>query len=118
MESGHDFDTLKILKLSAHARDSFANLQEIAEGSVSHYDDHLGPHRGDLAEKKRSADRSFFQRWLPVTGRPATIDVADDYVFAFQANRFDDLGKQLSGAAHKRFALRVFIGTGRLADKH
>ena len=35
-----------------------------------------------------------------------------------QADRFDDLGQQLAGAADERLALLVFVGAGRLADEH
>ena len=58
------------------------------------------------------------KRRLPIARRPTAIDVADDHFFAFQAHRFNHLRQQLTGAAHKRFALGIFISAGRLADEH
>src|SRR6266404_64693 len=118
MEGRHDFDAAKVLKLSAHARNPFAHFQQISQRSVSHHDDHIRFNGGDLAKQKGPADCGLLEGRLTITRRPAAVDVANQNVFALHADRFNDLGKQLSSAADERFALRVFISARSFPDKH
>src|SRR5258706_4605859 len=118
MESRHHFDATKVLKLSTHARDAFAYFQQISQGSVPHYDNNVRLHCRDLAKQKRPADCGFLEGRLAIARRPAAIDVADQDVFALHANRFDDLGQQLTGPADERSALGVFISARGFTYKH
>src|ERR1051325_6085138 len=118
MKSRHDFDAAKVSKLSAHAADTFTLFQKISECRVSHDDDHFRLNRGDFSKQKRAADRGLFQSGLAIARRAAAINIANDHVLTLHAHRLDHLSEQLSGAADKRFALRIPAGARRLTDKH
>src|SRR2546426_39056 len=56
---------------------------------------------------------------IPNLGRTAFDDVADIDLRARQTHpAFDYIGQQLPGTADERFATRVLVGAGTLADKH
>ena len=55
---------------------------------------------------------------VAVARRPALDDVGDVDLVARQADRLDDPGQQLPGAADERLALPVLVLARRLADEH
>ena len=55
---------------------------------------------------------------LRFSGGRTLDDVGDIHLIPREANRFDDLRQQLTGASHKWDPLRVFIATRGLADEH
>ncbi len=58
---------------------------------VAHYDYHLRPDDGDLAQKKRFAGMGFGKRRLAISRRSAAIDIADAHFLALHSDRLDDL---------------------------
>src|SRR5262249_37549341 len=72
----------------------------------------------NLPHKKRRACVAFIALGLAVLRWTAFDDVGNVDIFAPDAHRLDHVVQQLSGSAHKGFALLIFIGTGTFADKH
>ena len=60
----------------------------------------------------------FVRLGIAIARRAALDDVGDVHVLARQADRLDDLGQQLAGAADERLALLVLVRARRLADEH
>src|SRR5438270_3731377 len=118
MKSRHDLDALEILELAPHTRDAFANFQKISERSVAHHDNHLRAHHGDFAKEKKPTNSCLFQCRLTIARRATAVNIADDYVFALHAHRFNHLCKELTGTTDERFTLRVFVRAGRFAYEH
>src|SRR5690242_18171875 len=118
MEGGHYFDSLVVLEASAQSRDAFARVEKVLHRGVAEYDDHLGLHDRDLAEQIWLARCCFFSRGRAIAWRTAAVDVSDQHLFTLHADRFDDLGKQLSGASDEWASLNVFIGARSFTDKH
>ena len=77
MERGHDFDAAKILELAAHAGDSFARFQQVAQCGVSHYNDYIWLNGGNFPKQKWATDGGFLKCRLAIARRPAAIDIAD-----------------------------------------
>src|SRR6267154_603210 len=92
MECRHDFNAAKVLKLSPHSGDPFANFQKVSQGSIPHYYDHFGFYGCNFSKQKGPADRCLFQGRLAVARRPATINVADKHQTRIPiSKRVDDL---------------------------
>ena len=72
----------------------------------------------DLTEEKRLARFDFVRLGIPVLRRTALDDVGDVHVLALEPDCLDDLREQLSGAAHKRKSLQVFVAARRFTDEH
>ena len=72
----------------------------------------------DFAQQKWFAGPGFFNCGCPVARRTTAVDVADQDLFTFQANGFDDLCEQLSRAPDKRSCLHIFVRAGRFSDEH
>ena len=72
---------------------------------------------GQLAVQESAAIGDFVGQGRAIARRAAFEHVEDVHVAARERAGLDDLGQQLSGPAHERLALPVFVGAGRLAQK-
>ncbi len=75
----------------------------------SEADDYFGSDGVELAQQIWRAGFDFVGFGQAIFRRAALDDVADVYVFALQAHRFDHLRQQFSGAADKGKALGIFV---------
>ena len=68
--------------------------------------------------RKGSQCLDFVRLRIAVAGWPTLDHVRDVHLIAFQVDRFDDLRQQLTGSAHERFALPIFVRARRFSDEH
>ena len=54
---------------------------------------------------------------IPVFGRAAFDDVCDVHIVALQADDLEHIVEQVSRAADKRLALRIFVRAGAFTDE-
>ena len=120
----HDRDVPPPIPVAAHPRDAFLAAEQRLGRSRAERADRLGTNRGELAGQEFAAGLHLGGLWCAILRRPALHDVADIDVLALQRNPLaarrilDHLCEELSGAAHERDALRVFIRARPFADKH
>src|SRR6266852_4566009 len=119
MKRRHEPNPTEILPLTAHLADRRFYFQYRLHGKRAETDDRARAHGFNLSKKKRLARSDFIGFGISIIGRPALDHVADINVAAPKTHAaLDDIGQQLAGAADERLAARIFVGAGRLADKH
>src|SRR5262245_56876547 len=118
MKRRNQFRAAEVVHAAAQPRDGIERAQQCLCRELAERDDHLRLHDLDLPEEKRLALLHFVRLRIPVARRPALDDVRDVDILASEADRFDDLGEQLTGTADERLTLNVFVAARRLAGEH
>ena len=118
MIRGHQ-DRIAVLVLTpAQPRDRVVRLQQRLRRELAERHDHLGLDRIDLPEHELLALLHLVGLGIPVARRPALDHVGDVDILPLHPDRLDDFRQQLTGTAHERLALDVFVRARRLADEH
>src|SRR6202050_5853369 len=110
--------TVVIEPFAAEARDALRGLKHRLGRAAAEGTDYFRRDDAKLAEKIRRAGGDFVFFREAIFGRAAFDDVADVAVGALPAHGFDNRRQKLSGAAHERLALFVFVAAGAFADEN
>ncbi len=113
MKCGHHLNTAKFFEISAQFGNAGCRFKQVLSRRISEYDDHFRPNGSDFPKQKGLADRRLFQCRLAVAGGAAAVNVPDENIPAFEADRLKYFCKQFAGPSNKRLALYIFIRPGR-----
>jgi len=108
----------KVIEPAAQFRHGSIHREKIlcCHRAESHHDFWLD--NRNLAHEKWRAGLALVAFRSTVPRRTSFHNVRDIDLFSIQAHGFDHVVEQLSGPADERLALRIFIGSGSLTDKH
>jgi len=111
-------DRHEIIKAAAQLRHGRVDGQQILGGDRSERNHNFGLDYSDLAHQEWRAGVTLVAFGRAVARGTALDHVRDVDFLARQSHRFDHVVEQLTGSAHKGFALRIFVGAGAFADEH
>ena len=101
------------------ARDGLGRPEEPLGGELAEPHQHARADRPDLRLEEGLAGEDLVRLGVAVLRRPAFQDVPDPDVGPLHLHALlDDVGQELSRAAHEREALLVLFGPRRLAHEH
>ena len=91
MKRRHDLNALVFLKDASQLCNAFLNIQQIFHSCISQYHYDLRPDGRNLSKQKWFAHSHLIGHGWPISGWPATIDVADQDFFSLEADGFNNL---------------------------
>jgi hypothetical protein len=118
---GHDNRDLRYPELvygPAQLSDRLRLVKKILCGDAAHRENQARTNKFDLSLQMGGASEDFLRPGVPVSRRTTFQNVRDIDITARQADGPQHLIQQETRPADKRFALAVFIRTGRLAYDH
>src|SRR5450759_5001817 len=118
VEDRHDLPSLHVVQLAAQRRDARRRIEQPACREVAERGDDLGVDEPNLLREERRARRDLDRDGVAVVRRPALEHVGDVDLRACQADRGEQLVKELPCRADEGLALQVLVLAGSLADEH
>jgi hypothetical protein len=91
-------------------------LKQSLRGERAKGKNDFGPEHVELPHQEWAARRDLVRRWIAIARRPVFEHVANEDVFAFELDRFEDFREELPGLADEWASGVIFGRTGRLAD--
>src|SRR5262245_29192122 len=117
VERAEDRGAHVVVELTAQLRDPGPGPEQVLGGHGPEAADYFRPDQLDRAIQVLPAVGTLVGFRLPVPGRAAPEDVADEYVFPAEPAGRDDPVEQLPGDADERLPLPVLVGPRGLADE-
>src|ERR1700739_758420 len=115
---GEQFCVAEVKPDAAISRNRVLGSQQRLRSCVAEANNRFGSDRIQLAIEIGRTGCDLIVGGCAVFRRAALHYVADVYVLALEAHRFNHLRQELSSTAHKRQPLNIFVMAGSLADKH
>ena len=114
---GHHLNAALFKPLPVFARDLEVGLDDAHGRDAPEADDDLRAQECCLTAEIADTGLLLHAKRIPVFGRAAFDDVRNVHIVALQADDLKHIVEQVSRAADKRLALRIFVRAGAFTDE-